>query len=242
VKPRVFQLARCLAPAFDGALLSIEWREALWARFFPAAPQRQSDPSSNTEWSSEPESAFQALRRQSEDCRQVEEADLGGRLADGPKEPKSTVLSIEKEAIIVAFRKHTLLPLNDCLYSLQATIPYLTRSSLHPCLQRHDDPSLPEVKGDMPVRKKFKPYPIGYFHIDIAEVQTAKGKLYLYVPLIARAKVSPDLSSFRTVFRETCRSRALSLLILPLMKCSRLIRAIVSTTSDTKQAAQQTNL
>ena len=41
-------------------------------------------------------------------------------LPTGPKEPKSTVLSSEEEAIIVAFRKHTLLPLDDCLYSLQA--------------------------------------------------------------------------------------------------------------------------
>jgi hypothetical protein len=52
----------------------------------------------------------------------------------GPKEPKSTVLSIEDEAIIVAFRRHTLLPLDDCLYALQPTIPHLTRSSLHRCL------------------------------------------------------------------------------------------------------------
>src|SRR3954465_574289 len=43
----------------------------------------------------------------------------------GPKQPRSTVLSIE-EAIIVAFRRHTLLPLDDCLYALQATIPHLT--------------------------------------------------------------------------------------------------------------------
>ena len=33
----------------------------------------------------------------------------------GPKEPKSTVLSIEDEAIVVAFLRHTLLPLDDCL-------------------------------------------------------------------------------------------------------------------------------
>jgi hypothetical protein len=44
-------------------------------------------------------------------------------LPTGPKEPKSTVLSIEEEAVIVAFRRHTLLPLNDCLYALQPTIP-----------------------------------------------------------------------------------------------------------------------
>jgi hypothetical protein len=42
----------------------------------------------------------------------------------------------EPNAIIVAFRKHRLLPLDDCLYALQATIPHLTRSSLHRCLQR----------------------------------------------------------------------------------------------------------
>ena len=54
----------------------------------------------------------------------------------GPKDPRSTVLTVEEEAIAVAFRKHTLLPLDDCLYALQATIPHLTRSSLHRCYQR----------------------------------------------------------------------------------------------------------
>jgi hypothetical protein len=47
----------------------------------------------------------------------------------GPKVPRSTVLSAEEEALAVAFRKHTLLPLDDCLYALQATIPHLTRSA-----------------------------------------------------------------------------------------------------------------
>ena len=36
----------------------------------------------------------------------------------GPKEVRSTVLSVEKEAAVVAFRRHTLLPLDDCLYAL----------------------------------------------------------------------------------------------------------------------------
>jgi hypothetical protein len=35
----------------------------------------------------------------------------------------------------------------------------------------------------MPMKKAFKVYPIGYFHIDIAEVQTAEGKLYLSVAI-----------------------------------------------------------
>ena len=49
----------------------------------------------------------------------------------GPAEPHSSVLSIEQEAVIVAFRRHSLLPLDDCLYALQPAIPHLTRSSLH---------------------------------------------------------------------------------------------------------------
>ena len=109
-------------------------------------------------------------------------------LPTGPKEPTSTVLSLEEEAIIVAFRRHTLLPLDDCLYALQATIPHLTRSSLHRCLQRHGISRLPDVEGDKPAKRKFKAYPIGYFHIDIAEVRTAEGKLYLFVAIDRTSK------------------------------------------------------
>jgi transposase-like protein len=72
----------------------------------------------------------------------------------GPTEPRSTTLTIEEEAIVVAFRRHTLLPLDDCLYALQATIPHLTRSSLHRCLQRHGISRLPEVDGDKPARRR----------------------------------------------------------------------------------------
>src|SRR5665213_4460243 len=92
-------------------------------------------------------------------------------LPTGPKDARSTVLSVEEEAIIVAFRRHTLLALDDCLYTLQPTIPHLTRSSLHRCLARHGISRLPEVEGDKPAKKRFKAYPIGYLHIDIAEVQ-----------------------------------------------------------------------
>jgi transposase InsO family protein len=109
-------------------------------------------------------------------------------LPTGPREPKSTVLSIEEEAILIAFRRHTLLPLDDCLYALQPAIPHLTRSSLHRCLQRHGISRLPQVEGDTPDKRKFKPYPIGYFHIDIAEVRTEEGKLYLFVAVDRTSK------------------------------------------------------
>src|SRR4249919_489684 len=109
-------------------------------------------------------------------------------LPTGPKQPKSTVLTVEDEAIIIAFRRHTLLPLDDCLYGLQATIPNLTRSSLHRCYQRHGISRLPEVEGDKPAKKAFKAYPVGFFHIDIAEVQTAQGKLFLFVAIDRTSK------------------------------------------------------
>ena len=106
----------------------------------------------------------------------------------GPKEVRSSVLTAEEEAIIVAFRRHTLLPLDDCLYGLQPTIPHLTRSALHRCLQRHGISRLPEMTGDRPAKKKFRAYPIGYFHIDIAEVRTEQGKLRLFVAIDRTSK------------------------------------------------------
>lgn len=106
----------------------------------------------------------------------------------GPKQAHSTVLSSEEEALIVAFRKHTLLPLDDCLYVLQETIPHLTRSALHRCLQRHGISRLPEVSDKPSKKSRFKSYPIGYFHLDIAEVQTEEGKLYLFVAIDRTSK------------------------------------------------------
>lgn len=81
-----------------------------------------------------------------------------------------------------------MLPLDDCLYALQATVPHLTRSSLHRYLQRHGISRLPETEGDKPSKQKFKAYPIGYFHLDIAEVRTEEGKLYLFVAIDRTSK------------------------------------------------------
>ena len=106
----------------------------------------------------------------------------------GPKEARSTVLTPGEEAVVVAFRRHTLLPLDDCLYGLQPAIPHLTRSSLHRCLERHGISRLPEIGGDKPEKKRFAAYPIGYFHIDIAEVSTEQGKLRLFVAIDRTSK------------------------------------------------------
>ena len=66
--------------------------------------------------------------------------------------------------MVVAFRHHT--------YCRWTTVR-LTRSTLHRSLQRHGISRLPDIGGDKPKRQRFKRYPIGFFHIDIAELQTA---------------------------------------------------------------------
>ena len=51
-------------------------------------------------------------------------------LKTGPTEPRSTVLTEAEEAMVVAFRRHTLLPLDDCLYALQPSIPHLREAQI----------------------------------------------------------------------------------------------------------------
>jgi len=60
-------------------------------------------------------------------------------LPTGPKQPKSTVLSVEDEAIIVAFRRHTLLPLDDCRLCASGdhSSPDKIVASSLPATQRH---------------------------------------------------------------------------------------------------------
>jgi transposase InsO family protein len=48
--------------------------------------------------------------------------------------------------------------------------------------------SFGKVEGEASAKRKFKAYPIGYFHIDIAEVRTAQGKLYLLVAIDRTSK------------------------------------------------------
>lgn len=160
----------CLIPELDGAPLSADLRDALWDRFFTATPQRQR----------------RSVERYSIIPKTVAKWKKRGSVADpktGPKDAKSTVLSVEDEGIIVAFRKHTLLSLDDCLYALQATIPHRTRSSLHHCLQCHGISPLPDVEDGKARRRNFKTYPIDYFHIDITEVRPREGRLYLFVAI-----------------------------------------------------------
>ena len=100
----------------------------------------------------------------------------------GPKTVKSSVLTPAEEAVVVAFRQKTLLPLDDVLGCLRDTIPNLSRSALHRCLQRHGISRLP-VEETKDQRKRFKSYEIGYVHIDSAELRHADGKLIMFLAI-----------------------------------------------------------
>jgi hypothetical protein len=161
-------------------------KEGLWDRYYTGAPARQRRCVEGYQ-----ESLNRLAERYDINAKTVAKWKKRSFVHDvtmGPKEPHSTVLSKEQKAACVAFRRHTLLPLDDCLYALQAGIPELTRSSLHRFFQRHDISRLPEVEGDKPAKKKFAQYPIGYFHIDIAEVRTEEGKLYMFVAIDRTSK------------------------------------------------------
>ena len=108
------------------------------------------------------------------------------KTADAPMGPKSksTVLTSAEEAVIVEFRRRTLLPLDDVLGCLKDIIPNLSRSALHRCLQRHSISRLPAGETTEK-RKRFKTYDIGYVHIDNAELAHADGKLIMF-PAIDR--------------------------------------------------------
>ena len=64
------------------------------------------------------------------------------------------------------------------------------------------------MEGDKRVKNKFKTYPIGYFHIDIAEVQTAEGKLYPYIAIDRTSKFA-----FVKLVRKTGRTSASAFLV-----------------------------
>ena len=122
----------------------------------------------------------------------------------GPKHPRSTALTLEEEASIIAFREHTLSPLGDCLYALQATLPPLTRSARHRCLQRHGISRLPEMAGEKTAKKKFKSYPIGYCHIDIAEVRMGAGELSRCVAIDRASTLPMPIAADASVDGPTC--------------------------------------
>jgi hypothetical protein len=60
--------------------------------------------------------------------------------------------------------------------------------ALHRRPQRHGISRLLEAGGDKLAKKRFKRYPIAYFHIDLVEVRTAEGKQTLFVAIAWTSK------------------------------------------------------
>jgi transposase-like protein len=107
----------------------------------------------------------------------------------GPREPHSTVLTQVEEAMIVAFRQRTLLPLDDIMGCLRESIPKLTRSSLHRCLERYGISRLPATETKAK-RGRFAETAIGYIHIDSCELRHADGKIHMFLAIDRVSKFS----------------------------------------------------
>lgn len=101
------------------------------------------------------------------------------------------MLSIGQEAIALVFRRHRLRTLNNCPYTLQATIPHFLRSALHRCFQRHGISRLClSEDGQSPPKRKSEDYPIGCLPVDFTKVQTQKGEQDLFVVIDRTSKVA----------------------------------------------------
>jgi hypothetical protein len=116
----------------------------------------------------------------------------------GPHRPRSSVLTEAEEAIVVEFRRRTLLPLDDVLGCLREAIPALTRSALHRCLARHGISRLPRDEEKASKRQRFAETAIGYVHIDVCELRLAGGKLFSSSPSTACPSSSTWPSTTRT--------------------------------------------
>ena len=116
----------------------------------------------------------------------------------GPSAPHSTVLTLAEEAMVVEFRRRTLLPLDDVLGCLRGSIPKLTRSSLHRCLERHGISRLPETPDQASKRDKFAQTAIGYVRINISKLRLSEGKLNMF-SAIGRVSKSTGRPSSETM-------------------------------------------
>ncbi|MEX2455603.1 MAG: IS481 family transposase [Rhodospirillaceae bacterium] len=92
----------------------------------------------------------------------------------GPGRSRLRYLSPAEEAMCVGFRKHALLPLDDCLYALQLTFPHLTRASLHRLYRRHGISRLPA--GGAARRSA-----VGDFYVDSSDVRTGDGMATMFI-------------------------------------------------------------
>ena len=144
----------------------------------------------------------------------------------GSKSPRS-VLSAAEEAVICEFRRQTRLPLDDCYDCLKDQIPKLSRSNLHRCLQRHGLSNLnalqKQEQTEAAPKKTFKDYPIGFVHVDIAELHVGKQKLYLFVGICRVSKYA-----YAELFERMSTDHALAFLAHLVKACPFKLHTILT--------------
>jgi len=122
----------------------------------------------------------------------------------GPSSPRGAVPTTAEEAMVVEFRRTTLLPLDGVLGCLRGSAPKLTRPSLHRCLERHGISRLPENPDKASKRGKFAQAAIGCVRIaaanptdlrGIGELRLAGGKLNMFLAIDRASK--PACVGFR---------------------------------------------
>ncbi len=82
-------------------------------------------------------------------------------------------------------------PRGHALGCLRDTIPKLTRSSPHRCLERHTVSRLPDDPSKATRRGKFADTAIGTVHIDISELRLAEGKPTMALAIDRVSKFTP---------------------------------------------------
>jgi transposase-like protein len=90
-----------LIPVFDGAIFSLEWKDALWDKFFTSAPQQLRQ--SVEQYKNSHESLRALSGRYGINQKTVVKWRKRSTVSNsptGPKNPKSTILMIEEEAIV----------------------------------------------------------------------------------------------------------------------------------------------
>lgn len=109
-------------------------------------------------------------------------------LKTGPKDSRSSVLTLDEEALIATFRQHVVLPLDDCLIALQTVIPNLTRSSLHRCLQRYGISRQPKLHPDASIRPYLDGSLFGNFSVGVVAAHKGTHKYQLFVAVELASK------------------------------------------------------
>ncbi|RZO35581.1 MAG: IS481 family transposase [Rhodospirillaceae bacterium] len=102
-------------------------------------------------------------------------------LSPGNGRSGTTILTPPEQEMCLAFRKATLLPLDDCLYALQLSLPHLTRATLHRLYRRHGISRLSDLESPLVARFVTQAHIPGDFYLNVAPVRTGDGIVNIYV-------------------------------------------------------------